>query len=183
MRPTRLYDRDNETIGVEEFRQVVIGHYKDLCLYSFRFVQDADLAKDIVQEVLTSFWNDRKKIRNKNAIHAYLRTAIKNHALNLLRKSKKVSELDQVLLSSNHESMFSEDPVVFDHMSFENLKQDYDKALAELPKQRRLIFEMSRVQQMSYKEIAAEMDISTKTVETQIYRSLGFLRKRLQKYL
>jgi RNA polymerase sigma-70 factor (ECF subfamily) len=68
-------------------------------------------------------------------------------------------------------------------MLFKNLQDDLENAIDELPEQRRKIFRMSRFEQMRHKEIALELGISPKTVETQIYRSLNFLREKLKKYL
>jgi len=71
----------------------------------------------------------------------------------------------------------------FAEVNYENLQIDLKNAVEELPEQRRKIFRMSRFQKMKHKEIAEELDISPKTVETQIYRSLCFLRTKLKHHL
>jgi len=63
------------------------------------------------------------------------------------------------------------------------LEIDLEDAVKELPEQRQIIFRMSRFQNMKHKEIATELNISPKTVETQIYRSLIFLQGKLRHYL
>ena len=68
-------------------------------------------------------------------------------------------------------------------MSFKNLRDDLEDAIFELPEQRQKIFRMSRFGQMKHKEIAEELGISPKTVETQIYRSLKLLREKLAHHM
>jgi RNA polymerase sigma-70 factor (ECF subfamily) len=70
-----------------------------------------------------------------------------------------------------------------DTISFADLQKDLEKAICELPEQRQMIFRMSRFQDLKHKEIAEKLHISPKTVETQIYRSLSFLREKLKSYL
>jgi RNA polymerase sigma-70 factor (ECF subfamily) len=68
-------------------------------------------------------------------------------------------------------------------LSYNSLKEDLENAINELPEQRQKIFRLSRFEQLKHKEIAIKLNISPKTVETQIYRSLIFLRKKLNNYL
>lgn len=184
MWPSGLYKlTGSKKIGIEEFRQIFLDLYPDLCLYALKFVADIETSKDIVQEVFTRFWEENEKLLNKNLIRPYLFKAVKNSALNHNKREKRKTGLDELLENSEFKL---EDKGTHDQISaisYKSLQDDLGDAVAELPEQRKIIFEMSRFQNMKHKEIAAILNISPKTVETQIYRSLNHLRQKLKHYL
>lgn len=175
--------KGRKKLEVEEFRHIFLEYYPELCLYASKFTGNIDAAKDIVQDVLAHFWIDNEKLLNKNRIKYYLYKSVKNKSLNFTKREKKQTSLDQILNPTNSEFELASDADVISSMSFENLKNDLEKAVNEMPAQQQRIFRMSRFQQMKHKEIAEELEISPKTVETHIYRSLGFLSERLRYYL
>ena len=63
------------------------------------------------------------------------------------------------------------------------LQEQYQQALSDMPEGRRIIFQLSRQDELTYREIAELLDISIKTVETQMSKALGFLRVRLSDFL
>lgn len=178
-----LYGAEKGKIGMQEFREIFLELYPSLCIYASRFVNDVETSKDIVQEVLITFWEENDKLRNKNLIKPYLFKSIKNKALNYKKRESRKSGLDELFDTFNEELANSENEGVENYLSFSNLQADLEKAIQELPEQRQLIFRMSRFQEMKHKEIAKHLDISPKTVETQIYRTLKFLREKLKHHL
>jgi RNA polymerase sigma-70 factor (ECF subfamily) len=70
-----------------------------------------------------------------------------------------------------------------DHAALRELREKIDEALNELPEQCRTIFQMSRYEDMRYREIADRLNISVKTVENQLGKALKILRTRLADYL
>ncbi len=170
-------------IGIEEFKEIFQNLFPELCIYASKFVGDFDTSKDIVHDVLTQFWVENEKLLHKNLIKPYLYKAVKNRALNYNKREKRKSRLDEIFDLQNSDHDLTDDNDTISSISFENLQIDLEKAVCELPEQRQIIFRMSRFQQMKHKEIAAELNLSTKTVETQIYRSLIFLQSKLRHYL
>jgi RNA polymerase sigma-70 factor (ECF subfamily) len=170
-------------IGIEEFKGIFQKLFPELCIYASKFVDDFDTSKDIVHDVFAQFWVENEKLQHKNLIKPYLYKAVKNRALNYNKREKRKSRLDEIFDSQNTAFDLADDGDTISSLSFENLQIDLEKAVSELPEQRQIIFRMSRFQQMKHKEIAAELNISPKTVETQIYRSLIFLQGKLQHYL
>ena len=183
MEPSGLYNRGHDKLGIAEFRQVFLDLYPDLCLYALKFVGDIDASKDIVQDVLTRFWLENEKLLNKNLIRPYLYKAVKNQALNYNKREKRKVGLDELLSVQFVDLKDSESNDAIEKISFKNLQEDLEVAINDMPEQRQKIFRMSRMEQMKHKEIAVELNISPKTVETQIYRSLNFLRDKLNHYL
>jgi RNA polymerase sigma-70 factor (ECF subfamily) len=184
MWPSGLFKYETgKKLEIEEFHQIFLDLYPDLCLYALKFVNDIDTSKDIVQEVLTRFWMENEKLLNKSLIRPYLYKSVKNQSLKFKKKEKRKTGLDAFLDEFEEVLMDSENQNQINTISYKNLQNDLKEAVNEMPEQRKRIFQMSRFQNMKHKEIALELQISPKTVETQIYRSLTFLRKKLQHYL
>ncbi len=170
-------------IGIEEFKGIFQKLFPELCLYAVKFIGDFDTSKDIVHDVFTQFWVENEKLQHKNRVKPYLYKAVKNRALNYNKREKRKSRLDEIFDSQGNDYDLADENDTISVISFENLQIDLEKAVSELPEQRQIIFRMSRFQQMKHKEIAEQLNISPKTVETQIYRSLIFLQDKLQHYL
>lgn len=173
----------NNKLNMEEFRDIFLENYPGLCLFALRYVDDINTAKDITQDVFVTFWTENEKLNNKNLIKSYLYKSVKNRALNFIKREKRTTGLDKILSSEIIFFNLEDKGDIIRELSFNNLQTDLENAISELPEQRQIIFRMSRFQQMKHKEIAEKLNISSKTVETQIYRSLIFLRKKLYMYL
>lgn len=134
-----------------------------------RLVKDAGKAEDIVQEVFIQFWENKADIRIEQSMEAYLWVITKNRALDYLRREKSVSnELPEV---GQGES---------DALEYQDLKDSIDAIIDGLPEKCRQIFVLSRFEDMSYKEIAESLEISSKTVENQISKALRVLRSGIK---
>lgn len=176
-------NKGSKRIETKEFHAIFLENYPSLILFAAKFVDDIDISKDIVQEVLAKFWVENEKLRNKNLIQPYLYKSVKNKALNYKKRERRKTGLDEFFDQKNYELFESKNPDAFSTLSFEELQNDLEAAISELPEQRQKIFRMSRFQQMKHKQIAKTLNISPKTVETQIYRSLTFLKKKLKQYI
>jgi RNA polymerase sigma-70 factor (ECF subfamily) len=148
----------------------------DLVRFAYYYVHDVSIAEDIVQDVFLTLWKKRSKFKSQNHLQAYLYKVTKNAALMVLRKrkirQKFKNEQTEELAKSPADEFFESD-----------LDKVYHHAIFTLPEKCRVIFCMSRIDGLTYKEIAQTLGISIKTVETQIGRALVTLRKRLSAYL
>ena len=178
-----LYNKVSSKLEMEEFQEIFEELFPELCLYAAKFVPDFDTSKDIVQDVLAKFWEESDRLLNRDRTKSYLYRAVKNRALNYNKRERRKTGLDELIEGLSNELEDSGLHGIESEMLFKNLQDDLENAIDELPEQRRKIFRMSRFEQMRHKEIALELGISPKTVETQIYRSLNFLREKLKKYL
>ncbi|MCE4564645.1 RNA polymerase sigma-70 factor [Maribellus sp. CM-23] len=171
--------RNKKGISATEFHQLFREIYPDLCVYVSRYLNDEETAKDIVQDVLITFWEESEKLKDKKLIRPYLFKSVKHRALNHLKRESRKLPLDAFFDSFNETLANNENESVESFLALENLQSDLEKAINELPEQRQRIFRMSRFEEMKHKEIAAALDISPKTVETQIFRALKFIRDKL----
>ncbi len=168
----------NNTLNKNQFEQLFKQHFVHLCNFARQYVGDTDAAKEITQKVFIKLWENREKVKLQKSITSYLFTAVKSRCLNYIRDHKKyrsqILDLDNAAFDS---------ALVEDHLGLEELKDRIAKALSTLPEKCRLVFEMSRYQEMKYKEIAEELNISQKTVEAHMSKALKSLRENLEDYV
>ncbi len=147
--------------------------YAPLCRTLFAILKDKALSEDIAQEAFFVLWEKRAEVNI--SIKSYLyRTAI-NKAFNHLEKSKRfvrMQEGDWVEWGPGSNT-------TDEWMAEKELQQAFHHALDSLPPACRTVFLMSRVEEMSYKDIADALRISVKTVENQISKGLRILKDNL----
>ena len=151
-------------------------HYTELCRVAVRIVTDEAAAEDIVQVVFTKLWTRRAKLPAEvGAVAPYLRRSVRNRSLNYLRDKKRLPVDDGELPD------ISADPGLEPGAALESeeLHHRLHRAIDRLPERCRLVFVMSKVEDMSHREIAEGLDISVKTVENQMTRAYKFLREWL----
>ena len=151
------------------FKQLYDGHWKKLYLFAFKLLNSEPEAKDAVQEVFTNLWAKRKELEIKN-LEAYLMASIKYKCLEQLKQKK---------LSPSFMDKF-EPPVqgnpTENKLDFEETMHMLDTGIDRLPAKTKKIFKMSRQDELSNKEIAHMLNISTKTVEYHITQSIRQLK-------
>jgi RNA polymerase sigma-70 factor (family 1) len=157
------------------FEKIFKTTYKSLCNYACHVVKSHELAEEIVDDVFFNLWKNRKKILINASFRSYLMASIRNKSLDCLRKIKH--EKNTVLESAA--TVPCKQSIAFETLCFEELAGQIEVAIQELPKQCRTIFLMSRDQDLKYKEIAERLNISIKTVDTQMGRALKHLRKSI----
>lgn len=151
------------------FRQLYDRHWKRLYLFSLKLLKDETEAKDVVQEVFFTLWSKRKELQIKDT-KAYLFAATKYRCLESLRRKR----LDTTFLDKAH-AFFGENNVEKE-IHFKETQNTLAKRIELLPSKTRQIFKMSRYDELTNKEIAYQLNISTKTVEYHITQSIKQLR-------
>lgn len=153
-------------------------YYPGLCVYAQKLnpVSEQE-SKDLVQDVFVKFWNDREKTEILFSIRSYLFVSVKNKCFDLHRKKNtnfKVQEITKDLDITDES---------FDTYVLSELESLFDKSLEKLPERCREIFELSRLQGLKNREIAAKLNLSEKTVENQMTKALHILKEELRDYL
>ncbi len=159
-----------------QFEMAYKQYFSMLVGFAFQYVEDGDAAEDVVQEVFSNVWNQSDRLEIQTNLKSYLFGAVRNACLNHLRHQKVVqshaNEIDEGAFASQEE-----------FLEMDELQEKINQALDQLPEKRRQIFELSRFEDKKYHEIAEELDISVKTVETQMSRALKAMREALGSYL
>ena len=156
-------------------------HFLPLCAYcQFKFGLELDMAKEVVHSGFIKLWDARQNLAAGVSPKSYLYKIITNNILDNFKHQKIREQYVQFIIQSIPEETGASS---FDDLDVKQLQAAINAAIAELPEQMRRIFELSRFEGLKYGEIAAQLDISVKTVETQISRALAKLRGKLSSYL
>ena len=152
------------------FTEIHGRYFKDLFRSANNVLSDEDACMDIVQDVFIWFWEHRSQHR-MNSIKGYLLMAVKYQAANHIRKGKV---RENFLLQQ-----FEQITVNDESLELQELQAIVANFTKELPEKSRQIFQMSREEQLSNKEIAARLGITEKTVSGMLSRSLKKLKGEL----
>ncbi|MNK01727.1 ECF RNA polymerase sigma factor SigL [compost metagenome] len=159
----------------DAFAEIYNRYWALLFRHARRMTKDDDLAKDIVQDVFISLWDKATERQFNFSLSSYLYTTVRNRILNMYDKEKVRSNY----LSSLTE-FISHGENVTDHLLRERqLSARIEHEISLLPRKMRTIFEMSRKENMSYKVIAADLELSDNTVKKQISNAIKILRLKL----
>lgn len=161
----------------DAFKKLFFEFYPSLCVFAGRYVSSTETCEDVVQEVFFNIWKNRKTLNIHTSFRNFLVTSVRNSCTDYLRKQ---SSHERYL--ENH-SLSTSSPSPCDIYTINELEEMLQAALKKLPTKIQLAFNMSRTQKMTYNEIAVEMDISPKTVESYISQALKLLREELKDYL
>jgi RNA polymerase sigma-70 factor (ECF subfamily) len=154
-------------------------YYSGLVLFSTQFTTDRNEAEEIVQDFFVKFWQRHAQISLTESLKSYFFLSVKNSSLNFL-KHKKVEEKYIRKMTEMADRHLAYDPDLYvDSELQEKVKQAIDL----LPEKCREVFVMSRLRGMRNDDIAAELNISKRTVETQISKALKVLRVELKDYV
>lgn len=153
--------------------------YQPLCRYAYSFVSDHEEAEEIVQASFIGIWEKRQTIDIDTSLKAYLYRVVRNASLNVIKHGKvKQIYLEQSEFTAEKTTDATEQPLITDE-----LERKIFSAIQTLPEQCRLIFKLSRFEEMKYQEIANQLNISIKTVENQMGKALKIMREQLREYL
>jgi RNA polymerase sigma-70 factor, ECF subfamily len=159
----------------DAFEQLFMVSYSPLRSFCKKIVHINEVAEELVSEVFFKIWNNRKVIVITSSPKSYLYTAVHNISLDHLRKEKKhiLTNIDKAVAIP---SDFPDPQMGYE---YEELQVKIQGAVNKLPRQCKQIFQLSREQGLRYSEIAEKLQLSVKTIETQMGRALKSLRKSL----
>lgn len=154
-------------------------YYADLVLFAGTFLPDKITCEDIVQNVFVNVWAKREQLDIKTSFKSFLLRSVSNGCLDEIRHKKVVYEHEAAsLLIGDLYNMDTENYVL--HSELNNL---IDNALTKLPENYKETFELSRIQGIKYRDIAQKLDVSERTVQERIAKTLNLLRKYLKDFL
>lgn len=135
-------------------------------------------SEEIVSDVFVKIWKNRKELTITTSVKAYLRMCVRNLSIDHLRRQTRLRNAQSQLPCTDNQTEDSPE-ATFIHTEMSNF---LEQAIKQLPPKGRYIFQLSRNEGKKYREIASELEISIKTVETHMRRSLIHLRGALARY-
>lgn len=160
------------------FEALVREQYGRLCACAYRYVGSSAAAEDVVHDVLLRAWMQRERLGDVDLL-SYLLQSVRNGAISSLRKRRAEGARDERLTAE----LSARAPASVDETEHAQIVQAVTAAIEALPERCRLIFLLHRDGGLTYREIADRLDLSVKTVETQMGRALRVLRQRLAPFL
>lgn len=170
--------KDNK-LANKYFQEFYISYAADMITFARRFV-DETTAEDIVHDIFLNIWDKKSTIMVEKELHNYLLSMVKNACFDYL-KHKKVSE---TFLSKAEHQLKIEELEYYEYSENEdsenhNLQAIYS-SIEKLPPKCKVIFEKAYIEKQKSAEIAEEMNISVRTVETHVYNALKIIRNNLK---
>lgn len=163
-------------------KQAFAGLYKKYVGKIYNYVHslthDKVITEDIVQFCFMKVWEHRTDIRPNDNFSAYLYTIARNAVYKETRRTITSANYVDYMLHSSQEAVDS----TMDQLNFSLLQEEIHKVIDRLPESRRLIYAMSTEEMLNNKEIALKLNISVKTVETQLNRVKKAIRSHIAKY-
>ena len=162
-----------------EFEQIYLEQYPGLFRYAYTIVQDSVMAEEMIHNVFLKLLERNEPLKVHTSVKAYLYRSVNNECLNYIKHQKIRGNYEvetNTIMPNKTQSPLAQ-------LQYRELEERLRKAINELPEQCRTIFQLSRFEELKYAEIALQLGLSVKTVETQMSRALKKLRVQLADYL
>jgi RNA polymerase sigma-70 factor (family 1) len=143
--------------------------YKRLYHFSLQYVPTHEAAEEVVNDVFVNVWNNRQNLLAIKNLESYLFIAVKNQSLNYIKKFSRY----HIALHDEHTlaQLVSRNSPQLD-MEWKELHYQLNRAIDQLPDQCRKVFKLVKEEGFRFRQVAEILNISPRTVETQLYRAI-----------
>ena len=156
------------------FKEAYLKYYDKLINIAKRFNFTVLTPQDFVQETFLRLYNKRELLNEDVLFDKQLFTICKNIIINHVNRENKIIQLDPLQLEVEQEDT--------DTGIFEERQEKLQNFINQLPEQQQKIFTLHKLENLSYKEIAAITDLSEKTIANHIYLASKFIRKKVENH-
>ncbi len=161
------------------FEKVFKDYYERLCNYANTFVNDMDEAEEMVQSTFLTLWEKRESIGIHTSVKSYLYQAVHNQSLNKIKHLQVRQAHSEYIKHQAAAGSFE----INQNLLGEELEQQINAAINSLPAQCQTVFRLSRFENLTYAEIAEQLNLSVKTIENHMGKALRIMREQLKDYL
>jgi RNA polymerase sigma-70 factor (ECF subfamily) len=163
---------------MKAFERLFYALNSRLVKFSLLYFPRKEIAEEIVSDVFVNCWVNRSRLGHVNSPETYLFVAVKHRAIN---ESKASAKLRLISIEENEEILVE---TYQPDKEFEKkeLIHKLDKAIESLPLQCKIIFKLVKEDGMKCKEVSEILEISPRTVETQLYRAMHKLSHIMTDY-
>lgn len=162
----------------EAFSEIYRRYWHVLFLHAHKMIRDEDEAKDIVQDIFIGLWNCSSSIHVTSNLKGYLYVTVRNRILNRIRQTKSSDDFVGLLAKEIN----GVDESTTDLINERELQEIIDNEVNRLPPRMKQVFQLSREEFLTHKQIAQRLGTSEETVKKQISGSLKILRGKLDKF-
>ena len=167
---------ENVKLGdIKSYELLFRHYYPTLCIFAKKYTNDLTTAREIIQDLFIHLWEHRERLRINTSFKAYIYQAARFNSIRRIENARLSNiTLDEI---PEQESEF------FDFMEYAELQEQILKAIESLPPQCSKIFKLSRFEQLTYIQIAKQLNLSVKTIEAQISKALRVIQHSIEGYL
>lgn len=158
-----------------EFEALFKEYYLLLTRFAWKYVKSQAVAEEFVQDVFADLWENREELKLNGPVRPYLYKVVRNHALNYVKHHQVKRKYDPKWMDQKETPMVTYQ----DDKREEQIRKAIEQAIEELPTRSKMTYKLHRHDGLTYVEIAEVMEVSVKTVESQMTRTLQMLRDRL----
>ena len=157
----------------ENFEEVFKTYFGPLCNYVNSYLKDWEGSREIVQGTFMKIWENKDNIAINTSAKSYLYSAVRNRMIDSIRSNQKLTQ---------YKNTVDVDEVVedIDQMNSFVIREEILKSMDKLKPKMRKIFSLSKIEGLTYNEIAAYLNISKRAVEDNVAKALRILKEDLQ---
>ena len=157
----------------EEFKSLFDAYFEDVRRYILYRSGDEEVATDIAQDTFLRIWEKQMIINPKTAKGLLFKIASDLFISRYRREQLAFNFFNT--FEPNEKSLTPED-----ELNYQELKNAYETALKSMPEKQRVVFLLSRIDELKYKEIADQLGLSVKAIEKRMSLALEHLKKHLK---
>ncbi len=162
---------------VAAFEEIYNQYRNKIYSYALKLCKSTVTAEEIVQEVFIKIWQKREQLNPELSFAAYLKKIALNQVLNHLKKVAREKTLQDELFAYISTIKNSTDEKLLE----KELLSTYEEAISQLPPQKKIIYQLSRNEELSHEEIAEKLQISKNTVKNHMVEATKFIRNYVSK--
>lgn len=169
---------------VEFFEYLYEEYYNKAVFYANQYLRDAEMARDVAQDAFITLWEKRKEIKPELSVQSYILTIVKNKCLNILRK--RISErryTSKIIKQEDMANLLALCDNTSDEYLLVEISEMVEEVLNDMPEKMSAVYRLNRENELTYDEIAQQLNVSVKTVEYRMSKALYFFRLKFKDYL
>lgn len=148
-------------------------YWQQLFMAAYNVLKDKQVCEDVIQELFIKLWNCRSNIQITVSLKAYLHASVRYEVYRQLRAGVVTSDVFDDLASR------LQSPASYENLEYKELVSQVNSVVETLPEKCREVYRLSREEYLTHKQIASQLNISTKTVENHLTKALKLLRGSL----
>jgi RNA polymerase sigma-70 factor (ECF subfamily) len=169
VRRIRQHDKD-------AFKSLYDRYSRKIYFFSLKQLNNTFEVEELVQSVFINVWESRESLNPESSVKSYIYKAAVNYIINHLRK--ETIHVRYIKSESDKGEKYSDN--TYEQVFFHDLERSINSIVETLSSQQQKIFRLNRDEGLPYEEIARQMDLSVRTVENQMYRSVKMIRTILK---
>ncbi len=170
-------EEDLKTGDVDAYERIFKEYYRPLVVFAMKYINNVETAKEIVQDFFVKLYEKRHTVIIDTSLKSYLYKSVYNACLNYISQNEMRNR------HFKNMALRTEDSVIDDHVTTVELQNRIYECIESMPEQCKRIFKMNRFDGLKNEQIAQKLNLSKRTVETQISKALRILRKKLNDYV